>query len=120
MAKKIPFGMSSDSVGDEYEQAYQKILGASRVGGLNDHGTDLIVPGFGPVQVKATPRNMLAFLTKSIALGRGHFIALCVGEPGSREEVLESLRRFGAWIGREIPNREDLLKGTAKIRSWLI
>ncbi|OHA16784.1 MAG: hypothetical protein A3C79_00435 [Candidatus Taylorbacteria bacterium RIFCSPHIGHO2_02_FULL_45_28] len=105
-------------VGDDYEAAYAKVLGGTVNGGLGDGGRDVIVPEIGGVQVKASSAGAKEFL--AVSLKRKQFIPLCVGEPSTKEEVLDSLKKFGAWVGKEIPNRAKLLAGISQIRLTLM
>lgn len=102
-------------VGEDFESAYERAFGGRRNGGFGDGGRDILVPGFGGVQVKASPKGAMSFLQES--LRRGRFIPLCIGEPGAKEEMLESLKKFGAWVGKEVPGRNELLGGIAQVRA---
>lgn len=104
-------------VGDEFETAYAKAFGGTVNGGFNDHGKDVVIPGFGGVQVKASVTGAKEFL--KVSLQRKQFIPLCVGEPGAKEEMIASLKEFGAWIGNDISGRKELLVGIAQVRSML-
>lgn len=109
---------SKQFVGDDFEAAYARVLGGMINGGFGDGGRDVIIPEFGGVQVKASPAGAKEFLATS--LKRKRFIPVCVGEPGAKDEVVKSLKEFGAWFGKEIPNRNELLKGVSKIRMMLM
>lgn len=109
---------SKQFVGDDYEAAYARVLNGRINGGFGDCGKDVVVPGIGGVQVKASPAGAKEFL--AISLRRNKFIPLCIGEPSTKEEVLSSLKRFGAWIGKEIPNRADLLAKISQVRTMLM
>ena len=104
-------------IGDDFEVAYAKAFGGTVNGGFHDHGKDVVIPGFGGVQVKASVAGAKEFLT--VSLKRKQFIPLCVGEPGAKEEMIASLKEFGAWIGSEISGRDQLLAGIAQIRTML-
>lgn len=108
-------GVSSDFIGDELERAYAEILGGLKTGGEGDEGKDIInIEEVGAVQVKSTFENARKFLAES--LRRKRFIPLVIGQPGSKEEMIESIKRFGAWVGYDIPNREKDLENIAKVR----
>ncbi len=105
-------------VGDDFEEAYAKIFNCSVVGGIRDGGKDLELhrASIPFVQVKASWRGAYEFLCMS--LHRKHFIPLCIGEPSnSAEEMINSIVKFGAWIGKDIAKRDELLIAVAKIRS---
>jgi hypothetical protein len=71
------------------------------------------------VQVKSSVTGMMSFLAVAIKFReqRRKFIPLCVGEPGAKEEMVGDLKRYGAWIGKEIPGRNELLPRVAQVRS---
>lgn len=50
------------------------------------------------------------------SLSRRTFCAVCLGEPGVKEEMLASLREFGAWVGKDVPNRQKLLSQIKQVR----
>ncbi|MFA5736714.1 MAG: hypothetical protein WCX70_02955 [Candidatus Paceibacterota bacterium] len=109
-------GESSDFVGQELEEAYANAFGGKIIGGFNDHGKDVFVPNkeVESVQIKSSTHEMKKFLSES--LRRRDFIPICVGLPGTKEEMLDSIKKFGAWVGNEIPNREKLLAGVVKLK----
>lgn len=108
---------SSDFVGNDFEYAYAKAFGGEVSGGFDDGGRDVIIPKIGGVQVKASADGAKSFLAVSIK--RNQFIPLCVGEPGAQQDMIESLKRFGAWVGNDIPNRVALLTGIAQVRAMI-
>jgi hypothetical protein len=110
--------VSSDTLGQETEEEYAKVLDAVIVGGLRDCGKDLVVAGIGCVQVKCTIARAYAFLQKSIQHCR--FIPLCVGEPGTADEIRKDLKEFGVWLGKDIVNRTAIQVAVAKIRAEII
>jgi hypothetical protein len=114
---KTTIRTSADFIGDEFESAYACAFGGTVNGGFNDHGKDVMIPGFGGVQVKASVTGAKEFL--KVSLQRKQFIPLCVGEPGAKAEMLQSLKEFGAWFGMEIPQRAQLLSGVAQVRAML-
>jgi hypothetical protein len=108
---------TADFIGDDFETAYAQAFGGTVNGGFNDQGKDVVIPGFGGVQVKASVTGAKEFL--KVSLQRKQFIPLCVGEPGAKTEMIQSLKEFGAWFGMEIPNRSQLLAGVAQVRAML-
>lgn len=105
--------------GAELEQAYAEVFGGEVMGGFSDGGCDVAtgdnsVPF---VQVKSTVPFALAFLKVSIQ--RRRFIPLCVGEPSGKEEILDSLKQFGGYVGRDIPKRGEILEGIARVRELI-
>lgn len=107
---------TKEFVGAELEHAYAKVLGGRVIGGFNDGGLDVTtcdntVPS---VQVKSSIPIACKFLAESTK--RRQFIPICIGEPGTREAVLDSLRKFGAWIENGIPGRDRALAEIGKIR----
>ncbi len=110
--------MSASAVflGAELERAYAEILGGRMNGGFTDGGRDILLDeeGISTVQVKSSVHFALGFLKES--LRRREFIPLCVGEPASRQEILTSLRAYGAWVGYDIPNRGEVLDGICRVK----
>ncbi len=97
-------------VGRDLEEAYARIIGGVVSGGLRDGGKDIVpndrsMPAF---QVKSSWHFAKKFLATSLSFRR--FIPICVGEPGSREEMVIALRESGAWVGRDIPQREEVMQ----------
>ncbi|OHA19127.1 MAG: hypothetical protein A2836_00430 [Candidatus Taylorbacteria bacterium RIFCSPHIGHO2_01_FULL_45_63] len=110
-------GRMSDFLGKDVEQAYANVFETREpVGGIDDLGKDVPtgLDDFPFVQVKSSWEGAKKFLAKSVT--QGEFIPLCVGEPGTKEEIIESLRRFGAWLAKDIPNRDTLLSQIARLR----
>jgi len=105
---------SKEFVGDDYEVAYSQAFQGAVVGGFQDRGRDVAVPGYGFVQVKASVMGARSFLSES--LRRRQFIPICIGEPGAAGEMVKSLREFGGWVGRDIQHRMEILKGIAEVR----
>lgn len=115
MTKSIE-GWSAEYQGDDVEKAYAEIFGQGTNGGFNDHGLDVPtgdteIPF---IQVKSSVDGAKSFLAKSIKMHQ--FIPIALGDPGAREEMLDSLKRFGGWVGPDIPGREKILKGIAGVR----
>src|SRR5690348_6379070 len=110
---------TKEFVGAELEQAYAKVMGWRIVGGLNDGGKDLAtgIPVMPFVQAKSSIPLTMDFLRKSAK--RRRFIPICLGDPGKPDEVLTSLKQFGAWIGYEIPGRERFSKEIQALRRAL-
>ena len=111
--------LHSNFLGDDVEQAYAELFGAKRVGGVEDNGKDIQtgIEDIPHVQIKSSWDYARKFLTESMR--RREFIPLCVGEPGSRDEVVESIREFGAWLAKDIPNRNDLLENIRQVRTLI-
>lgn len=101
---------SKEFIGAELEQWYAEILDGKVVGGFNDNGIDVIIDDkdIPAVQVKSSVRIAAKFLAE--AERRRKFIPLCIGEPGTRDEILTSLKKFGVWVGYNISCRERTLK----------
>ena len=72
------------------------------------------VPETPAVQIKSSWEGAKDFFRES--LHQEEFIPICVGEPGTKEEMSEALKSYGAWIGHEIPKREELMKKVALLR----
>lgn len=107
-------GESSDFTGKELEEAYAKAFATKVVGGFDDRGKDIILPSGEGAQVKSSVFETKKFLAES--LRRRDFIPMCIGLPGNSEEMLASIKKFGAWVGEEVPKRKELLEAVAKIR----
>ena len=114
--------MSKESVwtaelqGDDVEQAYAEIFGTKVTGGFHDHGKDVLtgdkeIPF---LQIKSSPRGAISFLAESVK--RKNFIPIAIGEPGTKEEIIESVKKYGGWVGKDEPNRQKILEGIAKAR----
>jgi len=108
---------SREFVGAELEKAYAEVFGGKVNGGFNDHGRDIILEDdeVSSVQVKSSVPFALKFLQES--LRRQRFIPICVGEPGDKEEMLASLKQFGGFVGRDIPKRQEILRGIERVRN---
>ncbi len=102
--------------GRELEEAYARVFKGRVIGGFNDRGLDVLTnDGEIPVvQCKGCMAFAKQFLAESFR--RKRFIPLCIGAPGAREEILASLRKFGAWIGRDIDRRHDDLANFSRMR----
>ncbi len=109
-------GESAEWVGRELEEAYALAFSGQITGGYNDQGRDLItnIPETPAVQIKSSLEGAKRFFLES--LRREEFIPICIGEPGAKEEMVETLKRYGAWVGYEIPKREGLLEKIAQLR----
>lgn len=108
---------TKEFVGAELEQAYAKVFGGRVIGGFNDHGLDVTTNDttIPKVQVKSSIPIACKFLAKSEELGQ--FIPICIGEPGTREEILATLKQFGGWVENGLPGRQQALREICKIRS---
>ncbi|MDP3661612.1 MAG: hypothetical protein Q8R17_02070 [bacterium] len=110
---------SKEFVGAELEQAYAEVFGGAVNGGWSDGGKDVAtndseIPA---VQVKSSVPFALAFLKES--LRRRRFIPICVGDPSGKEEMLHSLKKFGGYVGNDIPRRVEILEGIARVRELI-
>lgn len=105
-----------DFVGEMQNKAYADAFGVEITDNFQDGGKDLKtnIPEVPALQVKSSKEGVKRFLTKS--LEKEDFIPICVGEPGAKEEMLASIKEFGAWVGRDIPGREDFLRKIAIVR----
>jgi|GEM_PF-1253016 len=109
-------GESADFVGQELEEAYAAAFAGEIKGGHHDHGRDLKIDDQEVpfVQVKSSLEGAKQFFRES--LRREEFIPICIGEPGTKEEMITTIKRFGAWVGREIPGREAIMVKVAQVR----
>lgn len=111
----------SDFIGRDIEEAYAKVFGAGPpVGGFKDGGKD-VPTGLRDmpfVQTKGSVWKAEEFIKKSKEFGK--FIPICVGEPGTKEEIIESLRNFGVWLERDIPRRQKFLEYFKERRNEII
>lgn len=103
-------------VGDDTENAYAQAFGTRVIGGVDDGGLDVPtgdrdIPF---IQVKSSVGGLTAFLARS--LRRKQFIPVCVGEPGAREEMLQHLKEYGAWIGSDIQDRVKIFIAVQQVR----
>ncbi|OHA26885.1 MAG: hypothetical protein A3D52_01705 [Candidatus Taylorbacteria bacterium RIFCSPHIGHO2_02_FULL_44_36] len=110
----------SDFVGEDAEQAYAEVFKAGPPrGGHGDKGLDVPtgdseVPF---VQVKSSIKGVMDFFRESTR--RKEFIPICIGEPGEREEMLSTLKKFGAWIAKDIPDRENFFEQISTFKTKL-
>jgi hypothetical protein len=101
----------SDFIGEDAEKAYAEIFKAgSPIGGHGDKGLDVPTGDqeIPLVQVKSSVKGAMDFFKESAR--RKNFIPICVGEPGGKEEMLATLKKFGAWIAKDIPDREKFFE----------
>jgi hypothetical protein len=113
---KSPEAWSGNFQGDDVEAAYAAIFGQGINGGFNDHGLDIPTgdTDIPFIQVKSSVVGAKTFLAKSLKMHQ--FIPIALGDPGAKEEMIESLKKFGGWVGPDIPDREKLLQGIAQVR----
>ena len=94
-------GQESNNAGLALERAYSQVLGWRMNGGTNDGGKDLIDPVTKQgVQVKSSFVCAQRFLRKITK--KKNWIPICIGQPGTRAEIVDSLVKYGAWIDRRI------------------
>lgn len=111
--------LSAAQVGAELEQAYARQLGWRVNGGFGDGGRDLVGPMGEAIQVKSSVHHAIAFVRES--LRRREFIPVVVGEPGERSEMLESIKKFGAWINPGLRRQHPgFLAGMQQLRTMLM
>lgn len=109
--------VACDLLGNDAENAYALAFHGKIVGGLHDGGRDVEIPDrrVRYVQVKSSVAGMMKAFKQALEFHR--FTPVCFGEPGSLEEMIESIVKFGAWIGRDIPKRDELLRGALQVRT---
>jgi hypothetical protein len=109
---------SSDFQGKDIEEAYAKVFGGKVVGGHNDGGKDIDTrdKDIPFIQAKSSEVGVEDSLGKSAI--RKKFIPLVMGEPGAKKEMIESLKKYGGWVGKDEPNRQQILEKIAKIRDY--
>lgn len=106
---------SKEFIGADLEKAYAKVFNGTMTGGFADKGYDVTIPDTGiRVQVKSSVKGAVCFLAEG--LRRKHFIPLCVGEPSVKEEMIQSIRSVGGWVGYNIAQRVKLLEQIALVR----
>lgn len=105
--------------GDDVEQAYAKLFGTKITGGIGDGGLDVPTgdPEIPYVQVKSSFVGARDFFKES--LRRKDFIPVVIGEPGTKEEVMQSLKEFGGWVGKDEGGREKFLKNILGVRETI-
>jgi len=54
------------------------------------------------------------------SLKRRQFTPVCLGNPGTEEEMISWLQCFGAWIGRDIPKREKIVEQFALVKAGCV
>jgi len=102
------------------EEAYAKVLGGILNGGFNDGGKDVLIfsedfPN--GLQVKSSIHFAQEHVTRGVKFRK--FIPVAVGEPGTAEEIMDSIQRFGAWVEKGISGRDHFLECVAKARSMI-
>jgi hypothetical protein len=102
--------------GDDLEGAYAQRFGGVITGGIGDCGKDVLtgdkrVPY---VQVKSSVKGLQTFLADSLRFHR--FIPVCIGEPGAKEEMIESLLKHGIWVGNDIPDRKRVTDAVRQVK----
>lgn len=109
-------GISTDFMGEELEDAYAKILEGISTGGYDDAGKDVVIdePGIPYIQVKSSIPKAIAFLAEGVR--RKRFTHIVVGEPGGKDEMLDTIRKYGGWVGHNVPDRERYLESISKAR----
>lgn len=115
-------------IGNDVEAAYAEVLHAELIGGISDNGKDIKtkIDGIPYIQIKSSWPGAMDFLSRGLKIvssdtgGRYKYIPICVGEPGTEEEIIQSIKEYGGWIGRDIPNREDNLLKLKKARDYIL
>jgi hypothetical protein len=107
----------SRMTGDDTENAYANVFGTKVMGGIGDGGLDVSTGDSSVpfVQIKSSIKGLQTFLAES--LRRKHFIPVCVGEPGAKEEMLRHLKVYGAWIGSDIQDRMRVSTAVCQVRN---
>ncbi len=118
----------SDVEGNDLESAYSEVFGTRSVGGLKDGGRD-VSTGLREapfVQIKSSWAEGRKFLARSLQYaqengGRSqNFIPICIGEPGSKDEVEASIIEFGGWVAMDIPDRAKILANIKLAREMIL
>lgn len=115
-------------IGNDFEQAYAEVFHTNVEGGFRDGGKDIKtgIDDIPYIQVKASWDGAMHFLSKGLKFasdktrGRYVYIPICVGEPGTKEEIIESIKEYGGWIGKDVPQREENLLKLQKARDHII
>lgn len=119
--KKLPidkFQENAKFYGDDVEQAYAKLFGTKPTNpDLDAKGLDIPTgnPEIPYVQVKSSLVGARKFFLES--LKRKKFIPIVIGEPGTKEEVIESIKEFGGWVGKDEDGREKFLQNILGVRN---
>lgn len=106
-------------IGRDTEYAYVRLFNGKDIDGLKDGGKDVITnnPKFPFIQVKSSWPEALRFLSKSVEFKK--FIPICIGEPGTLEEVTASIIKYGGWIAKDEFDREKKLINISKVRDYI-
>ena len=120
--KNVFSGESVESKGANLEQVYATLLGGKIIGGIGDGGLDVLLednPDVPILQVKSSQEAAKVFLKES--LRKMEFIPIVVGDPGrfTKEEILESLSKNGAWAGFDEIDREKFIDNVKKTRDYI-
>lgn len=112
------FEGSAEFHGDDVEQAYAEIFNTKPVGGFHDNGKDVLtgdkeVPF---LQIKSSLIGARSFLKES--LKRKKFIPIAIGEPGAKDEMIETIKKYGGWVAKDEPNREKILNSIKEVRTY--
>lgn len=116
------FGREGSQAGIALELAYAKILGWRHNGGTNDNGLDLVDPETKRgVQIKTSVGCAKEFLRKCTK--KRKFIPVCIGRPGTKEEMLDSINKYGAWMDHSSRSKEPWLldaiaRRRARVYGW--
>lgn len=114
------FEYEAQFLGNDVEQAYANVFGTEVVGGIGDGGLDVETGDkeLPFIQIKSSLEGAKPFLKES--LRRKKFIPIAIGEPGSKEEMIESLKKFGGWIGKDESEslRQKTLDAISQVRDF--
>jgi hypothetical protein len=113
------FSNESSDFRGELVKVYHELLGGILTDGEGDGGKDLIfenVPGVSSVQVKNSWDYAVTSL--KLSLDKKEYIPVVVGDPGrsTKENVFDSVRENGGFIGIDMGDVEQKLATCLKFR----
>ncbi len=100
-------------------EVYEKLLGGRIVDGHGDGGKDMVFdkePGVPIAQIKSSWKHAITSL--KLSLCKDKYIPVIVGDPGQipKEEIFESIRNAGGFIGIDVDDVETKLKACSEFR----